>query len=306
MSDGSGKGFLFSATLHGVAAALFFFSFVMKRDDPPTKIFELVAGEGDNYMAREAPALGTPGGLKVDIPRTPETRPAPPEPVPQETYTPPPQPAPKQVTPKTVTPPKETETPKTDFNKSLTRKLIVAESKAKRDIKKEREAEAKKAAEEQKKPTTKEEYDRLNRQKSPAGSSTNKSAPPKVAKVDAEGIAKGVVGGSTSNKVGGAGGKALTTDNTDVLAGYDALFKTRLRAQFEPPPGLSDSLKVEIEVRSNADGSLSGGRVTKTSGSAEFDRAVLDALKRVRMPPRPDKKSETIEFIFTMRERSEG
>ena len=132
----------------------------------------------------------------------------------------------------------------------------------------------------------------------PAGKITKS---PKL--IDAEGIAKGVVGGSTANKVGGASGKALKTDNTDILAGYDALFKQRLRAEFEPPPGLSDTLKVEIEVRSNADGSLTGGRVAKSSGSPEFDRAVLEALRRVKMPPRPDKKSETIEFIFNMRER---
>ena len=192
------------------------------------------------------------------------------------------------------------EPPPPNFKKKLQRDVIVAESKAKREIKKEREAEAKKAAEEQKK-LTKEEYDRQNKTKTVA--SANKSNPTKAPKIDAEGIAKGVVGGSTANKVGGAGGKALKTDNTDVLAGYDALFKQRLRREFEPPPGLSDSLKVEIEVRSNADGTLTSARVAKSSGSAEFDQAVLDALRRVRMPARPDKKSETIEFIFTMRER---
>ena len=105
--------------------------------------------------------------------------------------------------------------------------------------------------------------------------------------------------------MGGAGGKALKSDNDDVLAAYDALFKQRLRAEFEPPPGLSDSLKAEIEVRSNADGSITGGRVTKSSGSPEFDRAVLEALRRVRMPARPDRKSELISFTFTMRERTE-
>ena len=300
MSEGSTKGFLLSAALHSAVAALLIYSFVMKREVVPVRVFELVAGEGDNYMATEAPALGSPGGLKVDIPKAPEPRPSPPQQVQQEVYAPPP----AQPTPKTVAP-KKTEVPPVDFKNKLRRDLIVAESKAKRDIKKERDAEAKKAAEDQRK-LTKDEFDRLNKQKGATSTSTSKSAPTKVTKVDAEGIAKGVVGGSAANKVGGAGGKALVTDNSDVLAGYDALFKQRLRAEFEPPPGLSDSLKVEIEVRSHADGSLSGGRVTRSSGSSEFDRAVLDALRRVRMPGRPDKKSETIEFIFTMRERSEG
>jgi colicin import membrane protein len=306
MSDESTKGFLFSATLHGAVAALLALGFVLKRDDVEVpKVFELVAGEGDNYMAKEAPALGTPGGVKVSIPKAPEPKPAPPEPVVQEEVSPsPPPPAPPAPAPTPVTPPPaKTDTPAPDFKKKFARDLNSAKSKANREIKKQREAEAKRAADDQKR-MTKEEFDRANKTKS--ATPPAKNAPTKVAKIDAEGIAKGVTGGSTANKVGGAGGKALKTDNDDVLAAYDALFKQRLRAAFEPPPGLSDSLKAEIEVRSNADGSLSGGYVSKPSGSAEFDRAVMDALRRVRMPPRPDKKSELIAFTFTMRERSEG
>ena len=305
MSDGSAKGFLFSATLHGIVAGLMFLSFVLKRgEDEVPKVFELVAGEGDNYTAREAPALGTAGGVKLDLPKMPEPKPAPPEPEPQPIVRPPPPREVEKAPPKAATQP-DTTVP--DFKKKLQRDVIVAESKAKREIKKQREAEARKkreadakAAEEQKR-MTKEEFDRANKNKT--APSTAKSPPVKVARVDAEGIAKGVVGGSTKNKVGGAGGKALKSDNEDVLAAYDALFKQRLRTQFEPPPGLSDSLKVEISVHSNADGSLTSPRVVKTSGSAEFDEAVLEALRRVRMPMRPDKKSEVIQFTFTMRER---
>ena len=79
MSDGSTKGFFCSATLHGAAALLLFLSLVMKRDDSdPAKVFELVAGEGDNYMATEAPALGSQSGVKVNIAKAPEPKPAPP------------------------------------------------------------------------------------------------------------------------------------------------------------------------------------------------------------------------------------
>jgi colicin import membrane protein len=303
MTDGSTKGFLLSAALHGSVAALLFLSLLMKRDDSEIpKVFELVAGEGDNYMAREAPALGTPGGVKLEVPKLPEPKFAAPAPVPQQVV-----PVPSPVVPSpakpdtTPAPQKQVDPVVPNFKKKLQRDVIVAESKAKREIKKQRDADAKRVADEQKR-MTKEEFDRANKAKSSASSS--KSAPVKVAKVDAEGIAKGVVGGSTANKVGGAGGKALKSDNDDVLAAYDALFKQRLRAEFEPPPGLSDSLKAEIEVRSDSDGTLSGGRVSKSSGSPEFDRAVLEALRRVRMPARPDRKSEVIQFIFTMRERS--
>src|SRR5678816_4266212 len=86
MTATSPRAFLLSATLHGgVVALLLFFTYVMSTQVTPTpKVFELVAGEGDNFMAREAPALGVPGGVKVAIPKAPERKPAPPEPMPPE------------------------------------------------------------------------------------------------------------------------------------------------------------------------------------------------------------------------------
>ena len=100
---------------------------------------------------------------------------------------------------------------------------------------------------------------------------------------------------------------ALKIFGTPQKLGHDAslAFWEELRRLFEPPPGLSDSLKVTIEVRNFADGTLASARVTRTSGSREFDRAVLDAIGRMRMPPRPDRKSDVFNFIFTMKERNE-
>ncbi len=304
MNEGASRGFWMSAALHGAAATLLFLGtyVVHSRESDEVKVFELVAGEGDNFMATEAPALGTPGGVKIDLPDPPAPTPPAPAPViPAPAPTPPPQ----------ATPAPPPETPAPNFKKALVREVIKAESRAKRDIARERAAEKKRQDEEkkrqaeEKKRMTKEEFDRLNKAK--AGASTpTKSAPVKVTKIDAEGIAKGVRGGSRNNTTGGAGGKALTNDNTDVLLGYFALFRQRLREKFEPPPGLSDSLVATIEVRSNADGTLTGARVTRSSGSREFDESVLDAIRRMRMPPRPDKKAEAVEFSFSMRERNEG
>ena len=70
---------------------------------------------------------------------------------------------------------------------------------------KERAAEQKRLEVEQKR-MTKEEFDRTHKTKTVA------SAAPKaqqIKKIDSAGIAKGVVDGSSANKVGGAGGKAL-------------------------------------------------------------------------------------------------
>ena len=319
MTADTPQAFLRSGGLHGAVVALALFMGYVNdpsRETEP-KILELVAGVGDDYMAKEAPALGVEAGLKVPLTPTPEFKLAPVEPVrpepapvqPEKVIPPTPVPAapeppkPEPVAPQKKVPPTTPVDPATpDFKKKIKQDIRVADSKAKREIAKERAAETKRV-EEEKKRMTKEEFDRANKAKTVA-SATTKSAT--VKKIDAQGIAKGVAGGSTNNKAGGAGGKALTSDNSAVVAAYDAMFKNRLRERFEPPPGLSDSLKVSVEVRSAMDGTLSGARVVKSSGSKIFDQAVLDAIKQVRMPPRPDKKGETFEFDFSMREKGEG
>jgi colicin import membrane protein len=222
--------------------------------------------------------------------------PPPPKPEPKPEPRPEPKPEPATVPAAKKPEPKKPEPEKPavpNMAKKLQRDVIRAESKVKQQAAKDRAAEEKRLADERKK-MSKAEFDAQNKAKT--------GATGKVSKVDAEGIAKGVVGGSTANKKGGAGGKALVNDNDDVIIAYFALFKQKLRTEFEPPPGLGDALKVVIEVRSNADGSLTSPKVAKGSGNAEFDRAVIEAVKRVRMPPRPDKKSEIISLEFKARE----
>jgi colicin import membrane protein len=285
MTATSPSAFMLSAMLHAVVAmVLLLVSLTLNRQiNDSVKVFELVAGEGDNYAARAAPALGTEGGVKLKVPEVPAPKPLPAEPAPVA----PAPPAPK------ATPPAKEEVP--NFKKKIQWEIVRGDAKAKLQIRREREAEAKRLAEEKKR-LTKEEFDRAQKNKTT-----------KVARIDGEGIAKGVIGGSVDNKVGGAGGKALRVDNDDVLGAYDAMFKQRLKKEFEPPPGLSDSLLAMVEVRSNMDGTLTNPRIIRSSGSREFDRAILEAIGRVRMPPRPEgRKAETITFPFTMRERDEG
>lgn len=301
MTDRPVSDFMLSATLHAVVAGVIIaFSYVAQQQvKNMPQIMELVAGEGDNYGAKVAPALGTPGGVKLDVPAPPlpKVEPAPLTPVEEPPAPKAPELAPTPPPPKAAPAPTKATTPPPapNFAQQIRRKLIRAESKAKADVAKERKAEAKRA-EEEKKRMTKAEFDKQNK---------NAGAPTKVARIDAEGIAKGVVGGSTANKVGGAGGKALTSDNEDLLGAYFALFKQRLKVAFEAPDGLSDTLEVVVRVTSNADGSLTNPRVVKSSGSAEFDRAVVAAIRRVTMPARPDHRSEPIDVPFSMRERED-
>lgn len=336
MTDSSSRGFLQALALHAAAAALALgLGFVATSREPEAaRIIELVAGEGDNYAATEAPALGVEGGVKLSVPAAAAPRPEPPallrppEPEPTPEIAPlapapvavsPPVPAPKAPptpAPPTPAPPAE-KTPSApgneavpNFKKKIQYEIVRGDAKAKLQLRREREAEQKRLAEDRKraaedaKRMTKEEFDRAQRAKG----GTAKGAPSKVARIDGEGIAKGVVGGSTANRKGGAGGKALTSTGEGVLDSYYAYFKRELRTAFEPPPGLSDSLKATLEVRSNPDGSLSNARIAVSSGSREFDQAVLAAVRRVRMPARPaeHRSAETFEFVFTMRERDQG
>ncbi len=323
MTDSSSRGFLQALALHAAAAALALglgFVAASRETDSP-RIIELVAGEGDNYAATEAPALGVEGGVKLSVPAAvprPEPpallRPPEPEPEPEVASVPvmvPPPSAPAPKAPPTPTPPAE-KAPSApgneavpNFKKKIQYEIVRGDAKAKLQLRREREAEQKRLAEERKraaedaKRMTKEEFDRAQRAK---------GAPAKVARIDGEGIAKGVVGGSTANRKGGAGGKALTSTGEGVLDSYYAYFKRELRTAFEPPPGLSDALKATLEVRSNPDGSLSNARIAVSSGSRDFDQAVLAAVRRVRMPARPaeHRAAETFEFVFTLRERDQG
>jgi len=305
-----------SVALHAaVVIAMLVVAYVAQQKPEPTKVFELVAGEGDNYLAKEAPALGSEGGVKVDVPKIPERKPAPPDraPTPVEEAAPivpappPPTPPKKEVIkpdPKTpVTSPLPD--PTKDMGRAVRMQVIRAESKAKMEIKKQRAVEAKKLAEEKKiadakkvaddKKLTKEEFDKANANKK---APLQKTPTTKVAKIDAEGISKGVIGGSTANKQGGAGGKALVASEGRATELYFEMLKQKVRAELQGLAGMEDHLVVTIAVHISPSGALSRARVKTASGNPEFDKAVIAAFDRVRMPDHPEKKSEELELIF--------
>lgn len=306
------SAFFISTVLHGTGVALMlFFTYVWKEKvEEAPRIFELVAGEGDNYMAKEAPALGVDGGIKIAI--------ATPEPV-KETApvkeASPVQAAPEPViqrAPLPATEKKADEIP--DLNRMLKQKAAITQIRkeandrlARQRAEKKAKAEADKKAKEEaakNRKMTKADFDRQNKSKTTA--KTSGSASPKVAKIDAEGIARGVVGGSAANKIGGAGGKALTREDGDAMELYFSLLKSRLRESLDKPPGLSDSLVAVVEVQLAANGTMSGARIRRSSGSSEFDQAALAAVAQVRsIGARPDKKTETITIPFRMREQDE-
>ena len=304
MTAHSPSSYLSSATLHAAAVVLLLGAawVTNQQTRPPVKIFDLVAGEGDNWSATEAPALGTPGGVKLKVPATPE-------PVPRIAEPEPAAPTPVQPAPVQEAAPVPPTTAKTTAAKTpdlvRTAKQVAAKVEQKMAQKQRMEdaiaaEKARKEAAAAKKVMTKDQYDKLyGKQANPAG----KAGATRIARVDAEGIAGGVAGGSTSNKVGGAGGKALSREEASLMDGYFSFLKQKLEQAHEPPVGLSEKLSVQVEFMLAVDGSISQVHIVRSSGNKDFDQSVLDAFKRVRpIGTRPDGRSEAITLEFNTRD----
>ena len=292
----------------------FAYSKQKKSEDDTPKIFELVMGEGDNFAATEAPALGTPGGgIKIEIPGPPTPMPSPVEAAPPEPEPSPVEPAPPAkpapVPPPTKIPPKAAPAPK-EYKPVNMAKMVdrIADKRAaniEKKIKAEQKAADERAAKEaalNAKRMTKEDFDRQNKGKSSPSQTSAKSGGGTGAtkRIDAEGIAKGVVGGSTANKIGGAGGKALTREDIELSEAYISLLIQRLKAAHQKPDGLSDLLQATVSFRLTASGVVVDVKVVGSSRNAEYDRSVLEAFRRITLP-RPPANLKTSDYTITFK-----
>jgi colicin import membrane protein len=309
MNGRSPNAFLLSATLHGVIVALVVLLtyFAQDREPETPKIFELVAGAGDNFGATDAPALGVPGGIKLDIPQppapTPSLEPASPvEPAPEPTPETPIAPAPTPTPAKPTAPAKPKDYKPVNMAKLVDRIADKRAANIEKKFKQEQKAAEERAAKEaalNAKRMTKAEFDRQNKGATPS----QKSGAIKTTKIDAEGIAGGVTGGSTANKTGGAGGKALTREEIALSDAYIAMLIQRLREAHQKPDGLSDLLQAKVEFRLNPNGTISGVNIVKSSGNAEFDASVLAAFRKVHLPTPPANLKTDIYYVtFKMKE----
>jgi TonB family protein len=278
MRANSPSSLFLSLSLHGfVVAALVLFTWftALRQQDAPV-IFELVAGPPTNPEALEAPALGNSASpIKLEIPKL-ELVPTMPEPEPVvET---PPEPVPPKPAPKAK--PKEPEKPKADA--SLTKEVKQAQRMSYQEYLK-------------KHPTPKQ---------APSSPKTT-TKPAKVPKIDTQGIAQGVKGGSTANTKGGGGGKALTREQQDAMNTYISMLIQELKRAHEPPPGVSDRLEARVTFDITASGAILNPRIVKSSGDREFDQSVIEAFLRMRsIGPTPNRRSDTWTVTFKMRDEA--
>jgi len=124
-------------------------------------------------------------------------------------------------------------------------------------------------------------------------------ATPVAARIDL-----GALPGDGGAGAGVAGPRSATSRAVEASAmeAYFGDWLARLREAHRKPAGLSDLLSAEVEVLLAADGTVSGLRLVRSSTNDEFDRSVLDAFSRVRMPGRPDKKTDRVRITFRMRD----
>jgi TonB family protein len=270
-----------SLTLHFVFVAAIFLTtyFVAQQAKEQPVIFELVAGPPTAPDELVAPALGnTTKAIKLDIPKVelvptmPEPEPvAPAEPEVQESA--PPSPVAKEK-PK----PKAVEKPKADT--SIAKEMKQAQRMSYKDYLK----------------------------KHPTPKPTAPTAARKVAtgpRVDVQGIAQGVKGGSTANTRGGGGGNALTREKQNEMNTYISLLIQELKKAHEPPPGVSDRLETKVTFDITASGAILNPRISKSSGDKAFDESVLEAFLRMRsIGPTPNRRSDTWTVTFKMRDEA--
>ncbi len=318
MNAHSPSAYSLSMMLHGAFVAAMLFTAYAFKDDTTrksTEIFELVAGEGSNWAATEAPAIGTPEGVKfpAEAKPVPQPRPQPvappaPEPVPvAETSPVTPAPSPVQaVVPPKAEPKKTPPPPKTlaqQVQQTAARKEKAIVTKFKREeaarAKKEAAEKAKREAAEAaaKKRMTKEEFDRLNGKKV---ASNTKPGAASFEKITTQGITGGVEGGTTSKA--GAGGKVLSRAEQDQLGTYFAALKQKIKEAHEMPPGASNALSARVSFYVASNGAIGQVKIIQSSGDAEFDRSVIAAFRATSIGPRPDGRGDTHEATFSMKD----
>jgi colicin import membrane protein len=274
--------------IHGAIAAVllltaYFFQDARKKNDG---IFEVVAGEGDNWAATEAPAPGQP-----DAPAAPDTltfTPTPATPAPATVPETPPEPVQAQspVSPATTTPPNALVVPTAKATKPATKKNDA------RQTPKQSASQTMSIDEFNKRYGAKNKNAPSGKALVKTAASTSAAPPGKAVAAQqitspGKGLLAGVAGGTGSAP--GAGGDALTAAERDQMDAYFATLAERLKQALEKPEGMSMALVTRVEYYVGADGTIGAVKIIRSSGNRAFDDAVLKAFRSVRpIGPRPD------------------
>jgi colicin import membrane protein len=90
--------------------------------------------------------------------------------------------------------------------------------------------------------------------------------------------------------MGQAGGKGPSAGNAEVNSGPSASYGARVAARIKPNVVLTDTVsgnpRAEVEVITNAEGTILSRRLVKSSGNSAWDQAVLRAIDRTGSLPK--------------------
>lgn len=277
MRANSPSAFFTSLLLHGSVAALiiFFTYFTFWQQGPPPIIFELVDGPPTAPDELVAPALGNSlAPVKLEVPKAapPSVKPEPKVEEVVQTVKPVQAPPVSKVVPP---PPKPKPKPDNPIIKEMKKSEKMSYT----------------------------EYLKKHPRKSSTQTASAKPRTGNIPKIDAEGIAQGVKSGSTANKRGGGGGKALTREEQNEFNTYISLLISALKQAHVPPPGVSDKLETKVTFDITAGGHILNPRIARSSGDKDFDESVLEAFRKLRsIGPTPNGKSDTWTVTFRMRD----
>lgn len=275
-----------SLTIHAFVAGLVFVStiYVAQQDKPPV-IFELVAGPPTARDELVAPAAGnSPTPVKVETPKV-EAPPQKVEPTTPETALTS-EPEVRDDTPPTKTVSTKTPPVKPPPTKPATDMSIAKEMKRSARV-------------------SYQDYIKKHPPPKPSTGSATQKTVANVPRIDAQGIAGGVKGGSTANRRGGGNGKALTREEQNEFNTYISFLLSALKEAHEPPPGVNDQMEAKVTFDITANGSILNPRISKSSGDRAFDDSVIEAFRRVKsIGPTPDGKADTWTVTFRMKDLS--
>lgn len=100
----------------------------------------------------------------------------------------------------------------------------------------------------------------------------------------------------------GAGGTAMTANEVSLSKRYVAMIVERIRDALERA-GISDVRDAGVRFSVSVGGKISDARITRASGSSEFDRAVLAAFQNIpAVGSPPTKRAEIFQTVIRLTE----
>ncbi|MDB4385488.1 TonB family protein [Opitutaceae bacterium] len=260
------RGLSLSAVLHVLAiGALIFVAWWSQRiDQKQDTVFEVVVGPGDDYAATQAPTTTREVAPSVNVDL--------PEPLPKFV---PPKPKPKPV-PVQQRPIEQAPEPAPPKIEPAPEKPALKIEPA----------------------PTKVSYKDFT-QDHPAPKTRTVKAPPAI---KPKTIDMSRFEGDIEVISEGAGGTAMTANEVSMSKRYVAMIVERIRDALERQ-GINDVRDAGVRFSVSVRGEISDARITRSSGSSTFDRAVLSALQNIpAVGSPPTKRAEVFQTVIRLTE----